>query len=72
MDIKEQIEKAVEKIQKDSALQAQFKKEPLKAVETALGIKLPDEAVEKITAGVKAKLSADDLSGAVDKLKKLF
>ena len=32
MDIKEQIESIVEKLQKDKALQAQFKKDPVKAV----------------------------------------
>ena len=32
-DIKEKIEELAEKIMKDSALQAQFKKDPVKAVE---------------------------------------
>ena len=33
MDIKELIEKAVDKIKDDKALQAQFKKDPIKALE---------------------------------------
>lgn len=37
MDIKEQITKAVEKISKDEKLQEQFKKDPVKALESALG-----------------------------------
>ena len=69
MDIKEQIEN---KIQKDSALQSQFKKDPIKAVEKLLGVDLPDDVIEKVVAGVKTKLSLDDLSDAVDALKKLF
>ena len=72
MDIKEQIEKVTSKIQKDSALQAQFKKDPIKAVEKLLGVDLPDDVIEKVVAGVKTKLSLDDLSDAVDALKKLF
>ena len=72
MDIKEQIEKIVAKIQKDDALQAQFKKDPIKAVEKVLGVDLPDDVVEKGVAGVKAKLSLDDLSSAAGILKKLF
>lgn len=72
MDIKAQIESIAEKLQKDKALQAQFKKDPVKAVEKLLGVDLPDEVIEKVVAGVKAKVSLDDLSGAVDALKKLF
>ena len=72
MDIKAQIESIAEKLQKDKALHAQFKKDPVKAVEKLLGVDLPDEVIEKVVAGVKAKVSLDDLSGAVDALKKLF
>lgn len=72
MDIKELIEKAVEKIKDDDALQAQFKKDPIKALEKLLGIDLPDDIMEKVVAGVKAKISIDDLSDAVGLLKKLF
>jgi len=72
MDVKEKINEAVEKITKDKALQEQFKKEPVKAVESILGVDLPDDVVEKIIDGVKAKMSVDKISGAVDSLKKLF
>ena len=72
MDIKEQIEKIVDKIKDDDALKAQFKKDPIKAVEKLLGVDLPDDIIEKVVAGVKAKLSLDDLSDAAGFLKKLF
>ena len=72
MDIKEQIEKIVEKVQKDDALQAQFKKDPIKAVEKVLGVDLPDDVIEKIVAGVKAKISVDKVSDVAVALKKLF
>ena len=72
MDIKELIEKAVDKIKSDKALQAQFKKDPVKALEKLLGIDLPNDIMEKVVAGVKAKISIDDLSDAVGMLKKLF
>ena len=72
MDIKEQIKKIAHKNQKASALQSQFKKDPIKAVEKLLGVDLPDDVIEKVVAGVKTKLSLDDLSDAVDALKKLF
>ena len=40
MDIKDQITKAVEKITKDKDLQEQFQKEPVKALESVLGVDL--------------------------------
>ena len=42
------------------------------AIEKLLGVDLPEEAMEKIVAGVKAKLTAGQLAGAADALKKLF
>jgi|MucameStandDraft_1065616.scaffolds.fasta_scaffold01567_9 hypothetical protein len=72
MDIRASIEKAVETISQDKALQEQFKTEPVAAIEKLLGVDLPEEAMEKIVAGVKAKLTAGQLAGAADALKKLF
>lgn len=69
MDVKEQVTKAVEKITKDKALQEQFQKEPVKALESVLGVDLPDGVVEQVIQGVKAKLTLDKASGAVDALK---
>lgn len=72
MDIKASIEKVVETIAQDKALQEQFKTEPVAAIEKLLGVDLPEEVMEKIVAGVKAKLTAGQLAGAADALKKLF
>ena len=71
-DIKEKIEELAEKIRKDSALQAQVKEGPVKAVEKLLGVDLPDDVIDKVVKGVQAKVSVDKVSGAVDALKKLF
>ena len=57
---------------KDSPLRAQFQQNPAKAVEKLLGVDLPDDAIQQIVQGVKAKLSAGKLSDTVDSLKKLF
>ncbi len=69
MDVKEQITKAVDKITKDKKLQEQFQKEPVKALESVLGVDLPDDVVEQVIQGVKAKLTVDKVSGDVDTLK---
>ena len=72
VDIKEKITELVNKITKDEALKKQFKENPVKAVESLLGVDLPDEQVQKIVEGVKAKLTVDTAKDAVEKLKKLF
>lgn len=72
MDIKAKITELVEKIKSDKKLQAQFKEDPIKAVESLLGVDLPDDMVEKVVDGVKAKLTADKLSDGLGALKKLF
>lgn len=72
MDIKEQITKAVEKITKDKDMQEQFKKEPVKTVEQVLGVDLPDDMLEKVVEGVKAKVSLDKASDVMGSIKKLF
>ena len=72
MDIKEQIEKLAESVLKDEKIKDIFTKDPIKAVEKVLGVDLPDDMIEKIVDGVKAKLTADKLSDGLGALKKLF
>ncbi len=72
MDIKEMIQEMVEKVTSDKTLMEQFKKNPVGAVEKVLGIDLPDDIVEKIVDGVKAKITVDKLDDVADALKKLF
>lgn len=70
--IKEQIEKIVEKIKKDPDFKEEFMKDPEKAIEKVTGIDIPDGMVDKVVDGVKAKIAGDKLSGAMDSIKKLF
>ena len=72
MDIKSEITKIVEKLQADPDLLSRFQREPVKAVEQLLGVDLPDEAIESIVTGVKAKLGADTVYSALGAFKKLF
>ncbi|MBP5282109.1 MAG: hypothetical protein J6Z22_06385 [Lachnospiraceae bacterium] len=71
-DIKEQITKVVEKVTKDEKLMDQFKKDPVKAVESVIGVDLPDDMVNKVVDGVKAKISIDKLGGIANSLKNIF
>ena len=68
MNIKKMIENLIDEIQKDGKLGAQFEKEPVKVIENILGKDLPDDIVEKIVAGVKAKISMDKAADALDML----
>lgn len=65
MDIKAKIEELVNKIKGDKNLLARFKSEPIKVIEELIGIDLPDDQLEKIADGVKAKISLDKLGGAL-------
>ena len=72
LDIKGKVEEIVAKIKEDPALLAEFQKEPVKAIEKVLGIDLPDEKLQPLVAGVKAKLASGEIGDVLDGLKKLF
>ena len=68
VDIKAKITELVEKIKTDPKLLEKFQKEPVATIEGLLGVDLPDDQVEKIVDGVKAKISIDKLGGALGNL----
>ena len=41
-------------------------------VKGLIGVEIPDDALSKVTDGVKAALAGDKVSGAVDKIKGIF
>ncbi len=69
MDIKAKIEELTDKIKNDKDLQKKFQSDPVSAVESLLGVDLPNDQVEKIVDGIKAKISLDSIG---DKLGGLF
>lgn len=71
-DVKAKIEELVGKIQKDPAMLKSFQDDPIKTVEKLTGVDLPDDQIKPLVAGIKAKLTAGDLGGKLDGLKKLF
>ena len=72
MDIKAEINKIVDRIKNDDELLEKFKKDPVKAVESLLGVDLPDDIIEKVVDGVKAKITLDKAGDILGGLKKLF
>lgn len=69
IDIKAKIDEVVDKVKADPNFAEKFKNEPIKAVEDVLGVDLPDDMVNKVIDGVKAKVN---VSGVMDKLGGLF
>lgn len=69
MDIKAKIDEVVNKVKNDKDFAAKFQKEPIKAVEDVLGVDLPDDQVNGIIDGVKAKVN---FGGIADKIGGLF
>lgn len=72
MDIKEIIENIVEEITKNKNIKEEFEKEPVKVIERIVDVDLPDELVEKVIDGVKAKITVDKVADIAGSLKKLF
>ena len=72
VDIKEKINDIVEKIKDNPDIKEQFEKNPVKAIEKLIGVDLPDDVIEKVIDGVKAKLTADKIGDIAGKFKKLF
>ena len=65
MDIKAKIEEIVNKIKNDKNFAAEFSTDPVKAVEKVLGVDLPDDQINKLIDGIKAKIKTEDVMGKV-------
>lgn len=71
MDIKAKIDEIVSKVKNDPSFMEQFKKEPVKAVESVVGVDLPDDVINQVVTGVKGKITVDKAAGIMDKIKGL-
>lgn len=69
MDIKEKIEELVDKIKGDKNLMKKFQDDPVSTVEGLIGVDIPNDKVEAIVDGIKAKINLDKIG---DKLGGLF
>ena len=64
--IKKKIEEVVQKVKADKNFAAKFQKDPAKALEGVLGVELPEEQINAVISGVKAKINLDTVSGMLD------
>ena len=72
MDIREKIESVVKKLLSDKNLMEKFEKNPAKVIEELLGVDLPDDLVNQIIEGVKAKINLEKVGDALGALGSLF
>lgn len=72
MDIKGKIEEIVTKVKNDKDFAAKFQSNPIQAVESIIGVDLPDDQIKSVVDGVKAKISVDKAGDALGSIKKLF
>ena len=71
-DIKEKVDELAKKLQEDPALLKNFQSDPIKTLEQLTGVDLPEQQLQPLITGIKAKLGAGQLGTALDGLKKLF
>jgi uncharacterized protein YpuA (DUF1002 family) len=72
MDINGKIQEIVSKIKNDKEFAAKFTSDPVKALESVVGIDLPDDQVNALIQGVKSKISVDKAGDILGSIKKLF
>ena len=72
MDIKVKIEQVAKKLLSDKDLMKKFEKNPVKVIEELIGVDLPDDLVNQLIDGIKAKIAVDKVGDALQGLGKLF
>ncbi|MBR7179723.1 MAG: hypothetical protein IKD27_09460 [Oscillospiraceae bacterium] len=72
MDIKAKIEEIVKKLTSDKNLMAKFEKNPVSVIEQLIGIDLPDEQINQLIDGIKAKIKLDQVGDVLGGIGKLF
>ena len=70
--IREKIESVVKKLMNDKNLMKKFEQNPVKVIEELLGMDLPDDLVNQIIDGVKAKINLEKVGDALQSLSGLF
>ena len=70
-DIKKKIDEIVDKVKNDKDFANKFKENPVTAVESVIGVVLPDDKINDIVTAVKTKINIDD-SGIIGKVTGLF
>ena len=72
MDIKAKIEEIAKKLMSDKNLMAKFDRNPAAVIEELVGVDLPDQQVNQLVEGIKAKIKLDQVGDVLGGIGKLF
>lgn len=72
MDIKAKIDEIVNKVKNDPDIAKKFQSSPVKTVEEILGVDLPDDVINQIVDGVKARVNINELKYKLGGLGGIF
>ena len=72
MDIKAKIEEIVRKLMNDKSLMAKFERSPASVIEEYIGIDLPDQQVNQLIEGIRAKIKLEQVGDVLGGIGKLF
>ena len=72
MDLKEKIEQAVKTLLSDKTLMARFEQNPVSVIEQLIGIDLPDQQINQVIEGIKAKIKLEKTGDMLSGIGKLF
>ena len=72
MDIKAKIEEIVKKLMNDKNLMTKFERNPVSVIEELIGIDLPDQQVNQLIEGIRAKIKLDQVGDVLGGIGKLF
>jgi hypothetical protein len=70
--LKDKIEEIVKKIKADPDIAADFQRDPISTVEKLIGIDLPNDQLEAVVNGIKAKIDLDKVGDLLGGLGGLF
>lgn len=65
MDIKAKIEEIVNKIKSDPKMLQKFNDNPTETLESLIGIDLPDDQINQLVEGIKAKLTMEKVGNVL-------
>ncbi len=72
MDLQKVIKQVLDALNNNDALVKEFLADPAKVLESKLGIDLPNEQINAVVEGVKAKLNLDNAASVLNAVQGLF
>ncbi len=72
MDLQKVIKQVLDALSNNDTLVKEFLADPAKVLESKLGIDLPNEQINAVVEGVKAKLNLDNAASVLNAVQGLF